>query len=180
MAAMSVSLSVGLAGVSMKTSRVFGWIACATATGSEVSTNDASTSKCVEHLLEETDRAAIHDVGNDDVVAGLQDSEKERRDGGHAGRETNRGRRVFQRAQRSFQRRHRRVGGARVGEALVNADGFLVVSGGLINRGKDGAGGRIGRNAAAHCRSRKQLSARNSWNLSNRKLPRNTKDRLLS
>ena len=45
MAAMSVSLSVGFAGVSMNTSFVLGWIACATDSGSDVSTNEASTLK---------------------------------------------------------------------------------------------------------------------------------------
>ena len=66
---MSVSFRVGFAGVSMKTSLVFGRIACATALGSEVSTKLASTSKICQDLLKQPDRSAVNDIGDDDVIA---------------------------------------------------------------------------------------------------------------
>ena len=76
-AAMSVSLSVGFAGVSMKTSCVLGRIACATASGSDVSTKRSLDAEVGQDLLKQPHRAAVDDVGNDDVVARPQNGQEQ-------------------------------------------------------------------------------------------------------
>ena len=102
-----------------------------------------------QHLLEEADRAAVDDVGDDNVIAGLQDRQEERGDGGHAGGEADGRRRVFQSAEGGFERGDGRIRGARIGKALVHADGLLVIGGGLIDGREDRAGCGIGGEAAA-------------------------------
>ena len=102
-----------------------------------------------QHLLEEANCAAVDDVGDDHVVAGFQDREEERRDRGHAGGEADGWRRIFQRAECGFERRDGRVRGARISEALVHADGLLMIGGGLIDGREDRAGCGIGGEASA-------------------------------
>ncbi len=61
----------------------------------------------------------------------------------------------------------------------MNADCFLVVSGGLVNRGKNRAGGWVGRNASAHCRCRKLLSRKTHKSLQS-KIAQKQQDRLFT
>ena len=100
--------------------------------------------KVRQYLLKQPDRSAIHHVGDDHVIARFQNRQKQGRDGSHAGSETHRGRRILQRAQGCFQGRHCGISGAGVSETLVNADRFLMISGGLVDGGEDSAGSGIG------------------------------------
>ena len=58
----------------------------------------------IQHLVEEPHRAAVHHVRKHDVISRLKQREKDSRDGRHAGGKTDRGRGIFERAQRFFQR----------------------------------------------------------------------------
>jgi hypothetical protein len=53
-----------------------------------------------EHLIEEPHRAAVDHVGENDVIAGLQQSKEEARDGRHTGGVTDGRRGVFEHSQR--------------------------------------------------------------------------------
>jgi hypothetical protein len=102
-----------------------------------------------QHLVEEAHRAAINDVGEHDVIAGLEQCEKDGGYGRHARSETDRGWRVFQRPQRLFQSGYGRVRGTGIGVALVDAHGILTISRRLVDGGKQGTGSGVGMHSAA-------------------------------
>src|SRR5690606_30120522 len=80
--------------------------------------------KVREDAPEEAHRPAVDDVGENGVVAGLEEREEERGLGGEPGGERDRGGRIVELAEASLEGGDGGVRGARVGEALVLADGL--------------------------------------------------------
>ena len=151
MAATSVSLSVGFAG-RLDEDHPGGGPDCGLHGGGIGRIDEARfNAEVAQYLIEEPDRASIDHVREHDVVAGLEQCEEDSRDGGHAGGVTDCWRRVLKRSERLFKRGDSGVRGARVGVALVDADGVLAIGRGLIDGGQHGAGGGIGAEAAADC-----------------------------
>ena len=93
--------------------------------------------------LEETERAAVGVVADDEVIAGFEPGQ-DRVDRGHARGEGERGRAALDGGEVGLERHARGILRAAVFEALVLAESLLHVGGGLIDRRDDGAGGRIG------------------------------------
>src|SRR6516165_7606125 len=82
-------------------------------------------SEAFEHALEEPEGAAIDNVGNNDLVAALQQSEEECRNGRHAGGKADRARRAFELGNGYFQLTDGGVGCTAVSEAFMLAKSFL-------------------------------------------------------
>jgi hypothetical protein len=115
-----------------------------------------------EDAAEEAERAAVGIIGDDDVLAGLDEAESgvNRR---HPGGESVAEARAFERREVLFEGEARRVLGPRILEALVPSEALLRVGRGLVDRDGDGAGRRVGLIARVNCCCRK------SHNVVNRK-----------
>ena len=138
-AARSVIRSIGLVGVSMNRYLVFwrdGRLDQVEARGIHVGEVEA---ELAAHALEETERAAVGVVADDEMVAGFE-PRQDGVDGGHARGEGKRGRAALDRCEVGFERHAGGVLGAAVFESLVLAESLLHVGGGLIDRRDDGAG----------------------------------------
>ena len=113
----------------------------------------------LEHAVEQAKRAAVDVVAGHDVVAGVEQVQQ-RVLGGHAAGEGQAVAAAVERRQARFERRARRIGRARIVEALVDADFGLGVGAGLVDRHDDRAGGRVGRLADVDRARGKALSTR--------------------
>ena len=113
-------------GVSRNSSFVFGWIAHSISP--DVGRVDVGEVELVlpQHALEQPVGSAVRVVGDDDVIAGLEERH-DRALGRHARRKREPGLAVLDRRDIGLERRARRVLRARVLVALVNAKRLLHV-----------------------------------------------------
>src|SRR5919199_1615102 len=96
----------------------------------------------LEHAMEQSERAAVHIVRGDDVVARLEQMQQ-RVFGGHATGKGQPEAATVERGEAGFERRAGWIGRARVVVALVDADFGLRVRAGLVDRHDDRAGSRV-------------------------------------
>src|SRR6266851_7257649 len=135
-ASMSTTRSSGLVGDSSHTSLLH---------GVEVRGVDCGEGQPepLHHLVEQPERAAVHVLHVDDVVARLEE-QHQRRLGAEARRECQAVLRILERGEIFLERRSRGVAAARVLEALVLADALLREGGCQVDRLHDRAGRGVG------------------------------------
>src|SRR5438105_9272995 len=92
--------------------------------------------------MEQAERASIHVVAGDDMIACLKKMQQ-RVFGGHTASKRQSVASVIERGQARFEGSARRIGGARIVEALVNADFGLGIGTRLVDRDDHGTGRRV-------------------------------------
>ena len=159
-AAMSVTVIIGLVGVSRKTMlRVRLQRARARRRRPRCRRSVNCRPNFSQHPAEEAVRAAVHVLAGHDVIARLQHAE-DGVGGGHAGGEAVAVLAALERGQVRFQRGARRVLRPRVLVALVPSELRLHVGRGLVDRDGDGAGLRLRLLAGVDAIGGKAISAR--------------------
>ena len=156
---MSVSLRVGLAGVSVRMSRVSPRTPASTAAGIRGVGEREVHPETGEDLPAQAQGPAEDHVGDDRVVARAQEREQDGVDRGHAGAERATVHAPFEGGELRLEGPHGGVVRARVGVALlpVAVDGRLHVGGRLVDGGEDRPGRRVRLDPGAHLPGREAV-----------------------